>query len=100
MRRTGVITAAFGLVAAAITGFIPAQEDPKGGTESGRRKDEAAIREASQALARAFEKGDPRSVAESWTAEGEYVDEGGEPVHGRGGGGGGGGRCFFQRAGP
>jgi uncharacterized protein (TIGR02246 family) len=78
-----VITAVFGLVAAAITGFIPAQEDPKVGTASGRPQDEAAIREASQALARAFEKGDSKAVAEFWTAEGEYVDEGGDPVHGR-----------------
>ena len=50
---------------------------------SGRPRDETAIREASQALARAFEKGDAKEVAGFWTAEGEYVDEGGEPVHGR-----------------
>src|SRR4051794_37228576 len=83
MRRTVVITAAFGLVAAAITGFIPAQEDPKVGTGSGRPQDEVTIRATSQALARAFEKGDSRAVAEFWTAEGEYMDEGSDPVHGR-----------------
>src|SRR3954467_7251842 len=83
MRRTVVITAAFGLVAAAFSGFIPAQEDPKVVTATERPQDEAAIRETSQALARAFEKGDSKAVAEFWTAEGEYVDEGGDPVHGR-----------------
>jgi uncharacterized protein (TIGR02246 family) len=83
MRRTIVITVACGLAAAAVGGFISAQEDSRAGAASGRQADEAAIREASQALARAFEKGDSRAVAEFWTEEGEYVDEGGDPVHGR-----------------
>jgi uncharacterized protein (TIGR02246 family) len=85
MSRNVVVTVAIGLMAAAITGFIFAQEGPKSGADSGsgRPKDEAAIREASRALAQAFEKGDARAVAEFWTEEGEYMDEGGEPVHGR-----------------
>src|SRR5262245_57028824 len=50
---------------------------------SQRPADEKAIREAAQALARAFEKGDAKAVAAFWTEDGEYVEEGGAPVRGR-----------------
>jgi uncharacterized protein (TIGR02246 family) len=45
--------------------------------------DDAAIRATSQAFARAFEKGDAKAVADFWTQEGEYIDEGKDPIHGR-----------------
>jgi uncharacterized protein (TIGR02246 family) len=50
---------------------------------SQRKQDEAAIRQASQAFARAFEKGDAKAVADFFTENGEYVDEDQEPIRGR-----------------
>jgi uncharacterized protein (TIGR02246 family) len=55
----------------------------KAAETSPRAADEKAIREASRGIARAFEKGDAKALASFWTEEGEYVDEGEEPVHGR-----------------
>jgi uncharacterized protein (TIGR02246 family) len=77
--------AAAGLLAAAVTGFILAQDRPAppAGETPQRPADEAAIREASQALARAFEKGDAKAVAGAWTEEGEYSDDQGKKVRGR-----------------
>ena len=54
-----------------------------GQAPAGRAEDEKAINEQSQALARAFERGDAKEVAGFWTSEGEYVDEDREPIHGR-----------------
>src|SRR4051812_22125191 len=54
-----------------------------GQSPAGRAEDEKAIKDESQALARAFEKGDAKEVAGFWTSEGEYVDEDREPIHGR-----------------
>jgi uncharacterized protein (TIGR02246 family) len=48
-----------------------------------RAADEQAIRDAAQRLARAFEKGDAKAVAGLWTEEGEYRDQGEEPIRGR-----------------
>lgn len=45
--------------------------------------EEAAIRKASQEFASAFEKGDATVIANFFTENGEYVDEGGEPIQGR-----------------
>jgi uncharacterized protein (TIGR02246 family) len=74
-----------GLLAAAVTGFLVAQDRPAADKPAGdaRAADEAAVREASQALARAFEKGDARAVAACWTPEGEYVDDNGNHIRGR-----------------
>jgi uncharacterized protein (TIGR02246 family) len=82
MSRTTIAVAAVGFLAAA--GWIFAQQAPAPpGSPAQRPADEAAIREASQALARAFEKGDAKAVAAFWTEEGEYVDEGDKAVRGR-----------------
>jgi uncharacterized protein (TIGR02246 family) len=62
-------------MAAVVAGFVVAQDKPP--------PDEAAIREASQAFARAFEKGDAPAFAALWTEQGEYRDEGAEPIRGR-----------------
>jgi uncharacterized protein (TIGR02246 family) len=83
MRSTFSILAAAALLGAAAFAAArggPGEEVP---SPAGRAEDEKVIREQSQALARAFEKGDTREVAGFWTAEGEYVDEGSEPVRGR-----------------
>src|ERR1043166_1009793 len=45
--------------------------------------DHAAIRKASADFAQAFDKGDAKAVASSWTAQGEYHDETGEIIRGR-----------------
>jgi uncharacterized protein (TIGR02246 family) len=74
---------------AAVLGIVFAADNSTNSTSnsssapSSRPADEKAIREAAQALASAFEKGDAAAFANLWTAEGEYVDEGSEPVHGR-----------------
>lgn len=54
-----------------------------GDADQSRKDDEAAIREASRAFARAFEKGDAQAVANFWTEDGEYDSEDGPPIHGR-----------------
>ncbi len=66
-------------------GFATTRNGPAAEVQAptGRADDEKAIRETSQALARAFEKGDAKEVANFWTSEGEYVDEDSKPVHGR-----------------
>ena len=80
MSRTLVFSVALGL--ASVAGLARAREE-KPAAVPDRPVDEAAVREASQAFARAFEAGDPKAVAASWTEEGEYADEGLEPVRGR-----------------
>jgi uncharacterized protein (TIGR02246 family) len=77
MKRSFVAVA--GLLAAATAGFLMARDTPA----TVRPADEHAVREAAQAFARAFEKGDVQAVATAFTEEGEYVDEGGTPIHGR-----------------
>lgn len=85
MKHRRTWAAAGGLLAAVAVGYLFAQEKPadRPGAQGERKADETAIRTASQALARAFEKGDAKAVAAFWTEEGEYLDEGGEPVRGR-----------------
>jgi uncharacterized protein (TIGR02246 family) len=83
MRNTLFILASTALVGAAglaATRGGPAVELQ---AQAGRAEDEKAIRDASRALARSFEKGDAKEVASFWTSEGEYVDEDSKPVHGR-----------------
>ena len=79
MSRTNILTAVVGLLAAALTGFLVAQDRPA----AARPADEQAIREATQAFARAFEKGDAQAVGALFTEEAEYIDEDGAPVRGR-----------------
>jgi uncharacterized protein (TIGR02246 family) len=47
------------------------------------RPEEAAIRQASQAFARAFEKGDAKALTALFTLEAEYGEEGGKTLRGR-----------------
>ena len=48
-----------------------------------RAKDDAAIRAAAQSFAAAFQAGDAKALTALFTEEGEYLDEGSEPIHGR-----------------
>lgn len=48
-----------------------------------RAKDEAAIRDAAQGFARAFEQGDAQVIGGFFTKQAEYVDDEGQPVVGR-----------------
>jgi len=81
MKNSYRFVAAAGVVVAA--GLIFAQNKPATPQQSTRPADEKAIRDAAQALARAFEKGDAQAVANLWTEEGEYIDENAPPIHGR-----------------
>ena len=76
MHRILAVCVALGL--ATFPGRTLAREDAPA-----RSADEAAVREASQAFARAFQAGEAQAVADAWTEEGEYADEGSEPVRGR-----------------
>jgi uncharacterized protein (TIGR02246 family) len=53
------------------------------GDEPTRTGEEENIRKASEAFARAFEKGDAKAVGAFFTQEGEYVDEDSAPIRGR-----------------
>lgn len=68
-----------GLLALA-TGLLFSQDQASSKTRDG---DEAAIKQASQQLARAFEKADATAVAGFWTENGEYSDEEGLTLRGR-----------------
>lgn len=48
-----------------------------------RAKDDAAIRAAAQQFVTAFQAGDAKALTALFTDEGEYLDEGSEPIHGR-----------------
>lgn len=56
--------------------LLPAQQ-PEGNA------DEAAIRAAAQAYAKAFEAGDAQALAAAYTSDAEYVDDLGRAFHGR-----------------
>lgn len=68
-----------GLLAVA-TGLLFSQDQASTRTRDG---DETAIKQTSQQLARAFEKGDAAAVAGFWTENGEYSDEEGLTLRGR-----------------
>jgi uncharacterized protein (TIGR02246 family) len=82
---------AVGLCAAAVAVVSGAWGQPKAGPPTGgrvvseraapddqaREGDREAIRQAGEAFAAAFEKGDPKAVAALWTDAGEYVAEDG-----------------------
>jgi uncharacterized protein (TIGR02246 family) len=77
-----------GIVAASLAAFAAgvlfAQEKTKEAGDAPPRPDDvAAVRAASQNLARTFEKGDAKAFAALWTEEGEYMDEDNPPVRGR-----------------
>lgn len=60
-----------------------ARAGAKAGEDKAREADRAAIREAGEAFAKAFEGGDARAVAARWTAEGEYIADDGTTIRGR-----------------
>lgn len=75
-----IATVAVAVVVAA--GLILAQDKPPK-SEPARPDEENAIREASESLARAMEKGDAKAVADFFTQEGEYQDEDQDIIRGR-----------------
>jgi uncharacterized protein (TIGR02246 family) len=87
MRSKWSLLAVVGILAMVATGLIIAQEKPatEAGAKIERKDDDTAIREAAQAFARAFEKGDAKAVGQFFTEEGEYRDDSGEVVNGRAG---------------
>jgi len=85
MRSKWKWVAGTGFLAAVTVSVVIAQEklaQPAGDAQQ-RKTDEAAIRETSQAFARAFEQGDAKTIGAFFTEQGEYVDEGGKPIKGR-----------------
>src|SRR5262245_25357193 len=83
MKKNWGAIAVLGLLAVATAGLIYAQNKTPAPEPSGRPDDEKMIREASDALARAFEKGDAKALVALFTEEGEYMDEDSDPVRGR-----------------
>jgi uncharacterized protein (TIGR02246 family) len=83
-RKVGMFAAAC-VVVAVVVGLNTGQEQARKPVDESPppRPEEAAVRQASQAFARAFEKGDDKALADLFTAEAEYVDEGGKGVRGR-----------------
>jgi uncharacterized protein (TIGR02246 family) len=78
MKWTIALLAAVGIVAVGVTSWLAADD-----SSSGRPQDEAAIRAASQAFAKAFETGKVDDVAALFTEDGEYQDDSGQRIHGR-----------------
>jgi uncharacterized protein (TIGR02246 family) len=75
-----------GLLAALVVGLLTVRgtlADPPGAEDPQRKADEEAIRKQSVAFVGAFEKGDAKALAELWTEQGEYTDEGGTTLRGR-----------------
>jgi uncharacterized protein (TIGR02246 family) len=97
MKRNWGLLTVVGMLAMAAGGWMIAQARPlhsSSAQEPGakaqeavakteRPEDDKAIREAAQAFARAFEKGDAKAVGEFFTPEGEYRDDSGQEVQGR-----------------
>ena len=95
-RATRRALLAAGLCAATVTLFSGAWGQPKAAPPAGkpeaaqagsddrdREADRAAIRQAGEAFAAAFEKADPKAVAALWTDGAEYIGEGGVTLHER-----------------
>lgn len=57
-----------------------ANQKPAGARPAG---DEAAIRASAEEYVKAFNAGDAKAVAATWTDDGEFVDENGRKFHGR-----------------
>jgi uncharacterized protein (TIGR02246 family) len=85
MKSKWSLLAVVGILAMVASGLIIAQEKPaaEAAAKTERKDDDAAIREAAQAFARAFEKGDAKAVGQFFTDEGEYRDDSGEIINGR-----------------
>jgi len=61
-----------------------APSQPPPAAADARNEDRAAIRAALESFVKAFESRDAKALAAHWTAEGEYQNEAGATVHGRG----------------
>src|SRR6266850_2546788 len=83
MKKNWSILAAVGLLTAVAIGFVLGQDKPATPGPAPRPNDEKAIREVSEAIARAFEKGDAAAFVAFFTEEGEYQDEDKDIVRGR-----------------
>lgn len=81
MKKFRSILVAAALLAAVAIGLVLAQDKPA--APAPRPDDEKAIREVSEAIARAFEKGDAAAFAAFFTEEGEYQDEDKDIIRGR-----------------
>lgn len=64
-------------------GGAPTQPSPAAGAAATSPADEAAVRSAMQAFAKAFEARDAKALAAFWTANGEYVNSAGLTLQGR-----------------
>lgn len=79
----------FGFLTLTLAAFSACLAQPPAATTAApasnpaRAKDEAAIRAAVQGFAVAFQTGDAKALAALFTDEGEYLDEGSKPIHGR-----------------
>jgi uncharacterized protein (TIGR02246 family) len=82
MKKHWSLIATVGVVAVVAIGLVLAQDKPPA-KETPRPDDEKAIRETSEAIAKAFEKGDAAAFAGFFTEEGEYQDEDKDIVRGR-----------------
>jgi len=82
MKKHWSLIATVGVVAVVAIGLVLAQDKPPA-KEAPRPDDEKAIRETSEAIAKAFEKGDAAAFAGFFTEEGEYQDEDKDIVRGR-----------------
>jgi uncharacterized protein (TIGR02246 family) len=84
MRKFVASAAAVGLTLLALLALLSTQ--PRAADEPGdaRSQDEQAIRQMSEAFARAFAAGDATKIGQLWTPQGEYLsDDRDEPLHGR-----------------
>lgn len=79
-RGTWFVVASATMTAGALLALA---QERSGETHSDRAKDDSAIREASQSLAAAFEKGDAKAIAAFWTEEGEFISDDGNVIRGR-----------------
>jgi uncharacterized protein (TIGR02246 family) len=82
MKKHWSMIATVGAVAVVAIGFVLAQDKPPA-KETPRPDDEKAIRDTSDAIAKAFEKGDAAAFAAFFTEEGEYQDEDKDIIRGR-----------------
>src|SRR5215218_9926150 len=81
MRKLVASAAAVGLMLLALFSAQPRAADEPG---DARSQDELAIRQVSEAFARAFAAGDSTKISQFWTPQGEYLsDDRDEPLHGR-----------------
>jgi uncharacterized protein (TIGR02246 family) len=81
----GAVLAMAGRLSGQAAGGAPGNpQEGKADSEKPKRPDDdAAVRKATAEFTQAVEKGDAKSVAASWTEEGEYIGEDGTTLRGR-----------------